>query len=250
VGVNTSNPNGAALNVKGTVVLDGLVRLNDNTIFLRGGTDLFHGVGWYSSGSFAGANPDGPVLFGYGGGALGTTGSGDVIALMWNQSGWVGLGRSPAANRLEVEGNASKTAAGSWLANSDARIKTGVTTLTNALGTLDRVRLVSFHYTDRYRAAHPSIEDRAYLNVIAQEFQQVFPDAVKGSGETLPDGSEILQVDTYPLTIYSAAAIQELNHKLDKLTADLKQRDAENAELKQRLDNVERLLARLGATER
>jgi hypothetical protein len=36
---------------------------------------------------------------------------------------------------------------------------------------------------------------------------------VKGSGETLPDGSEILQVDTYPLTIYSAAAIQELHRE-------------------------------------
>ncbi len=31
--------------------------------------------------------------------------------------------------------------------------------------------------------------------------------------EKLPDGSDILQVDTYPLTIYSAAAIQELNQK-------------------------------------
>jgi hypothetical protein len=39
---------------------------------------------------------------------------------------------------------------------------------------------------------------------------------VKSSGETLPDGSEILQVDTYPLTIYSAAAVQEL-HRENKL---------------------------------
>jgi hypothetical protein len=39
---------------------------------------------------------------------------------------------------------------------------------------------------------------------------------VKSSGETLPDGSEILRVDTYPLTIYSAAAVQEL-HRENKL---------------------------------
>jgi hypothetical protein len=150
-------------------------------------------------------------------------------------NGNVGLGRQPTANRLEVEGTASKTTAGDWAANSDARIKTDVATITNALDTLDRVRLVNFRYTDDYRAAHPGIEDRAYLNVVAQEFREIFPDSVKSSGEKLADGSEILQVDTYPLTIYSAAAIQELRRELQE------QRD-ENAQLKHRLEKLEALL--------
>jgi hypothetical protein len=124
--------------------------------------------------------------------------------------GGVGIGRTPVANRLEVEGTASKTSAGTWLSNSDARIKTDVRTVEHALDTLDRVRLVSFAYDETYLAKHPSVERRRYLNVIAQEFAEVFPEHVRGSGEYLPDGSEILQVDTYPLTIYSAAAIQEL----------------------------------------
>jgi hypothetical protein len=50
---------------------------------------------------------------------------------------------------------------------------------------------------------------------------------VKGSGQRLPDGSEILQVDTYPLTIYSAAAIQELhreNQQQREKIADLEER--------------------------
>ena len=47
--------------------------------------------------------------------------------------------------------------------------------------------------------------------MIAQEFAQVVPEFVRGSGEKLPDGSEILKVDPYPLTIYSAAAVQELS---------------------------------------
>ena len=161
-------------------------------------------------------------------------------------NGNVGLGRLPAANELEIEGYASKTTAGSWLANSDARIKTGVHTISHALEKLEQVRLVEFHYTDEYRAKHPKIEDRPYVNVIAQEFQQVFPDAVKQSGETLPDGQPILQVDTYPLTIYSASAIQEVNCKLDSeisdLRTELKRRDAENAELKRRLDTLERII--------
>ena len=156
--------------------------------------------------------------------------------LIIDNSGKVGINRQPAANSLEVAGNASKDTAGSWLANSDARIKTNIQPVTGALATLDRVRLVSFEYTDAYRHSHPTVEDRPYLNVVAQEFRDVFPHEVKSSGERLPDGSEILQVDTYPLTIYSAAAVQELNHKFAQ---EIKTKDAEIQALKQRLDRLE-----------
>ena len=146
-------------------------------------------------------------------------------------TGKIGIRRNATANTLEVEGNASKTTAGSWLSNSDRRIKTDIRTLTGALEKIDRVRLVDFRYTSEYRDSHPSLEDKRYLNVIAQEFAKVFPDHVQGSGETLPDGSEILQVDTYPLTIFSAAAIQELHQ--------------ENRALKQQLAAQEARLRRL-----
>jgi hypothetical protein len=154
-------------------------------------------------------------------------------------NGSVGIGRTPTANKLEVNGEASKSVAGSWLANSDARIKTAVHTVTNALEKLEQVRPVQFRYTEEYRAEHPEIADRPYLNVIAQEFQKVFPEAVKGGGDKLPNGDEILQVDTYPLTIYSAAAIQELNQKLGE---KLQQKETEIAELKQRLESLEKMI--------
>ena len=144
-----------------------------------------------------------------------------------DSAGRLGIGLVPGRNALEVEGNASKSTAGSWLANSDRRIKTEIESITGALDTLDKVRLVDFRYTDDYLEAHPGIENRRYPNVIAQEFAQVFPDDVKSSGETLPEGSEILQVDTYPLTIYSAAAIQELhreNQQQREKIADLEER--------------------------
>ena len=130
------------------------------------------------------------------------------------------------------------------MANSDARIKQDIQPVGDALKVLSRVRLVSFRYTDDYQRSHPSLENRRYLNVVAQEFREVFPDHVKSSGETLPDGSEILQVDTYPLTIYSAAAIQELNGQVKQLQGEMKRRDAENEALRQRLEKLERLLAR------
>ena len=156
----------------------------------------------------------------------------DLLRIQANR---VGVGRDAASNRLEVEGDASKTTAGGWLANSDARIKQDIQAISQALATLDRVRPVSFRYTDDYRATHPGVESRRYLNVVAQEFREVFPDVVKSSGEKLPNGEEILQVDTYPLILYSVAAIQELNR-------DLKQKDTEIAELKQRLEMLEQMM--------
>jgi hypothetical protein len=110
-----------------------------------------------------------------------------------------------------------------------------VQTLTNALDKLSQVRLVSYRYTDEYRAQHPSLEDRAYANVVAQEFQEVFPDYVKAGSDTLADGSEILQVDTSPLIVYSAAAVQELSQQV-------KARDARIAELERRLEKLEQLV--------
>jgi hypothetical protein len=141
-------------------------------------------------------------------------------------TGKVGIRRAPAANTLEVEGQASKTTAGNWLANSDRRIKDNVKPITGAVEKLQKVRLVDFNYTPDYIAAHPGIEEKRYLNVIAQEFAEVFPEDVKSSGETLPDGSPILQVDTYPLTIYSAAAVQELAKENEKLKKQLAEQEA------------------------
>ena len=77
-----------------------------------------------------------------------------------------------------------------------------------------------------------------YINVVAQEFAKVFPDYVKAGGDKLANGDEILQVDTYPLTVYSAAAVQEL-HKI------VKEKDAEIAGLKERMSRIEALLTKL-----
>ena len=156
----------------------------------------------------------------------------DSGSLLLSPNQRVGIGRTPAANKLEVEGNASKAAAGSWLANSDARIKTEVEPIRGALKKLEAVNPVEFRYTDAYRARHPVIADRTYANVIAQEFAEVFPGYVQSSGETLENGEAILQVDSYPLTIYTAAAVRELY-------AEIQAKDVVIKDLQQRLSEVE-----------
>jgi hypothetical protein len=162
-------------------------------------------------------------------------------------TGKVGIKRTPAVNSLEVEGSASKTTAGSWLSNSDRRIKTEIQSITGALQKLDQVRLVDFRYTDEYRAVHPSIADVRYPNVIAQEFAEVFPDDVKNSGEVMADGSPILQVDTYPLIIYSAAAVQELNQENQKLKKQLVNQEKQLVDQEKQLVDQEKRLRKLEA---
>jgi trimeric autotransporter adhesin len=155
----------------------------------------------------------------------------------------VGVRRNPVSNALEVAGNASKSSAGSWLANSDARIKTDVEGIPGALDRLMRVRPVTFRYSQAYRDAHPDLDETRYYNVIAQEFARVFPDAVKGSGEFLPGrpqtpDNEILQVDTHPALITSVAAVQELAVRLE-------QAEARNAALEAGLSELRTELAML-----
>lgn len=65
----------------------GDLNVRDHTLFLRGGQN--HGLGWYGSGKpFAGTTPDGPVLFGWNCGALGTTCFGESITMTWDPWGW------------------------------------------------------------------------------------------------------------------------------------------------------------------
>ncbi len=144
-------------------------------------------------------------------------------------TGRMGLGRVSATNTLEVEGNASKTMAGSWLANSDRSIKTDVREIANALAVVEQLRPVEFHYSDAFRALHPSIQEHRYANFIAQEFQEVFPDSVLAGGDGL------LQVDSYVVRPYLVAAVQELSSTVKALRE-------QNEELRERLDALERRL--------
>ena len=157
-------------------------------------------------------------------------------------NGKVGIDRVPTVNALEVDGAASKTTAGSWLANSDRRIKTQVHTITNALETISRIRPVAFRYTDEYRKAHACLEDTVYYNVIAQEFAEVFPHTVTESGDKLPGGEKILQVDTYPATIHALAAIQELHRAVKEKDERIVKLEDANRNLEARLSRLERAL--------
>ena len=156
-----------------------------------------------------------------------------------NSSGNTGLGRTSTAHRLEVEGNASKTTAGDWLANSDARLKTDIRSVDNALETIRRLRPVKFRYNDTFIKLHPSVTDRYYYNFIAQEFREVFPESVQD------DGEGYLQVDTYNVRPFLVSAVQELDAGLEELKSENAQLRRSNRALKAQLNNLVSIVQRL-----
>ncbi len=134
------------------------------------------------------------------------------------QADKIGLRREPLVNELELEGGASKTTAGSWLANSDRRIKTKIEEIDNSFALMKKLRPVTFEYTDEWKANHPSIENRPYYNFIAQEYGEVFPHSIQGSGEYLSDDKdEILQIDTYDAQIVTMQAVKDLIKENEEL---------------------------------
>lgn len=170
-------------------------------------------------------------------------------------NGKVGVQRRPVMNQLELEGNASKTVAGSWLANSDRRIKTQITDISNASDIIMRLHPVKFKYTEEWKKQHPSIEDKFYYNFIAQEYSDIFPESVKGSGEYLEnDNKEILQIDTYNSQIISIKALQELilqNQKqqaeIDNLKAKISKLDSDKSNLEEKYQEMEASINKLSS---
>jgi hypothetical protein len=204
----------------------------DNTFIGKGsGYNNINGTGNVYVGSSTGQNVEGSgnVFIGYQSGSQASSSNINNRLFIHNSSGTtpliygefdnqllrinakVGIGRISAANSLEVEGEASKTTATAWLANSDKRIKTDILDIDNAFETILKLRPVKFKYTNEYKLKHPIVKDKYYYNFIAQEFQEVFPESVKGSGEYV-DGTkeEILQLDSYNAQIVSIKAVQEL----------------------------------------
>ena len=88
VGIGTSTPT-ESLDVMGNI------RTNNKDIILRGNGDIGHGLGWYGNGfgrqfkttDFA----EGPILYGYNHGALGTSSGNGAIALKWHSDGSINV---------------------------------------------------------------------------------------------------------------------------------------------------------------
>lgn len=169
-------------------------------------------------------------------------------------AGLVGIGREPLVNALEVEGDASKTTIGDWLANSDRRLKKNIQGINNALETINKLRPVKFMYNDTFLSKHPTTKIKYYYNFIAQEFREVFPNSVQD------DGEGYLQIDTHNVRPVLVGAVQELSKMVDDLqTENLALQDkirelqfvsAQMDDLKDRMAQLESMFQRPAAPGR
>lgn len=131
------------------------------------------------------------------------------------KNGRIGIGnREPTTNALEVAGNASKSSAGDWIANSDERLKKHIAPLQNPLEKLLRLQGVTYEWNDTQTGT-----DRpagTHMGFTAQNIQKVFPQLVS------TDAQGFLQTAYGTYDALYVEAIKALVKKVEALETRLK----------------------------
>lgn len=162
-----------------------------------------------------------------------------VPAVNITTDGRVGVGvlpttATPASTRLQVAGNIQCV---SLIETSTERYKTDVAPLETSLDTVLALRPVSF----RWDAAHGGGHD---IGLLAEHVQTVAPALVASDHAGTPSGLNYGRVG-----VLAVGAIQQLKAGHDRQIAELQaqaaRRDAENAELKARIERLEHALEAL-----
>ena len=172
--------------------------LNDQTLYLRGGSDINHGLGWFNTTKpFPGFTQDGPVLFGYSGGGLGTLDNGGAtnLALQWTPT--------------------SVTVNGTFNNNSDRNAKSGFAPIAPAaiLEKVTQLPITEWNYKVDMATRH--------IGPMAQDFYAVF--------NVGTDERHIAPIDENGVAL---AAIQGLNQKLNEKDVEIQDLKQSVADLK------------------
>lgn len=124
------------------------------------------------------------------------------------KNGRIGIGnRESTTNALEVNGNASKSSAGDWLANSDARLKKDIQPLKGALEKLQQLNGISYQWNDdKTGNTRPA---GTQMGFTAQNIQKVFPELVS------TDEQGYLQT---AYGTYDAVYVEAIKELLQKIT--------------------------------
>ena len=99
----------------------------------------------------------------------------EVLTIDLN-GGQVGIGTDAPTTTLEVNGTASKPGGGSWTTTSDARLKDVHGNFSKGLPEILALHPVLYNYKTGNVRNHPS--DTTHVGLLAQEVQEVFPEAV------------------------------------------------------------------------
>jgi hypothetical protein len=134
--------------------------------------------------------------------------------VLFINNGRIGIQRDAATNALEVNGNASKSSPGDWLANSDARLKSNITPLTDALQKLLQLQGITYQWNDNKTGnTRPT---GMQMGFTAQNIQAVFPQLVS------TDAQGYLQTSYGTYDALYVEAIKELLQKIELLETKVK----------------------------
>ncbi|MCK7589643.1 tail fiber domain-containing protein [Subsaxibacter sp. CAU 1640] len=156
-------------------------------------------------------------------------------ALTMLKNGRMGLSRIPTTNLLEVNGTASKSTAGDWLANSDSRLKKNIVTFSEeqALQKLLQMRGVTYEWNDTHTGtARP---EGIQYGFIAQELMEVYPENVE------LDNQGFYQTAYGTYDAMYVQAIKALNTKIEQLEKDNQELKNLNNQMMTLLEKYEQL---------
>lgn len=209
VGIGTQAP---------TEVLDvvGNIRLNDKDIYFRGGSDTLHGVGFYGGGKalFASADVNGPVVYGNGGGALGSVSGGiQKIALSWNASNNVSVQGTLSVSSISTGSTSNilcSSAANSGViqrCSSTRKLKENITDISLGLETVKALRPVSFTW---------KANGNTDIGFVAEEVAALQPVLAIYNEQGEPDGVKYAN-----MSAVLVKAVQEQQAIIEQLKAEL-----------------------------
>jgi hypothetical protein len=148
--------------------------------------------------------------------------AGDFNIVNWNgayydaffikyETGNIGIGLSNPTQKLSVNGNASKSSAGDWIANSDARLKKDIAQLSSdeSLHKLLQLQGVTYQWADDKTGIERP--EGIQYGFTAQNIQEVFPELVE------EDNHGYLQTAYGTYDAMMIEAMRALNEKIEKL---------------------------------
>ena len=118
-------------------------------------------------------------------------------------AGNLGIAMDTPSHKLDVTGTAGLSTGTAWTNTSDARIKKDVETITGATEKLKQLRPVSYKYTDQYLSVHDEIDgSKTYHSFVADEYANVFPDAVSVQGDLVKITPAVDEVQAQDEVLY------------------------------------------------
>jgi hypothetical protein len=135
--------------------------------------------------------------------------------LALHSNGNVGIKTTNPTHTLTVNGTAAKPGGGEWSVYSDARLKDITGEYTRGLDAILGLRPILFHYKEDNPKGLPT--DEEYIGFIAQEVQEVFPEAVSEG----PDG--YLDFNMHPVNVALVNAVKELKAENEALREEIRE---------------------------